>query len=52
MIVQPIESDAVAEDDLPVLDLKKLDISEEQVLVVEKVVKELSRQGIEIKIVK
>ena len=52
MIVQPIESDAVAEDDLPVLDLKKLDISEEQALVVEKVVKELSRQGIEIKIVK
>lgn len=52
MIVRPIESDDEAYDALPVLELSKLGITAEQQHVVEKVVRELSRQGLEIKIVK
>ena len=52
MIVRPIEDNDEAYDALPVLDLTKLGITAEQQQVVEKVVKELSRQGLEIKIIK
>ena len=52
MIVRPIEDNDEAYDALPVLDLTKLGITAEQEQVVEKVVKELSRQGLEIKIIK
>lgn len=52
MILSPIERAADAHDDLPVLNLDKLGITAEQETVVERVVKELARQGLEIKVIK
>ncbi len=52
MILRPLEGNTEAHDDLPTLDLTKLGITDEQAEVVEKVVKDLSRQGLEIRIIK
>ncbi len=51
MILRPLESNTETHDDLPTLDLTKLGITAEQADVVEKVVKDLARQGLEIRIV-
>lgn len=53
MIIDRVaDKEMLQTEDLPVLDLKKLGIETGQVEVVEKLVKELSRQGIEIKVIK
>lgn len=53
MIIDRVaDKEMLQTEDLPVLDLKKLGIEAGQVEVVEKLVKELSRQGIEIKVIK
>lgn len=53
MIIDRVaDKEMLQTEDLPVLDLKKLGIETDQVEVVEKLVKELSRQGIEIKVIK
>lgn len=52
MIIRPLEMDDINKADVPTLDLKKLGIGEECYEAIEKAVKELSRQGLEIKVVK
>ena len=52
MIISQLEEKDINQLDLPTLDLKKLDIAPEHYEAIEKAVKELSRQGLEIKIVK
>ena len=53
MILGPVDDkDMYIESDIPVLNLCELNISSEHYDAVEKVVKELRRQGLEIKIVK
>ena len=52
MIIRPLEMDDINKADVPTLDLKKLGIGEEHYEAIEKAVKELSRQGLEIKVVK
>ena len=52
MIMRPLEMDDINKTDIPTLDLKKMGIGEEYYNVIEKVVKELARQGLEIKIVR
>ena len=52
MIIRPLEMDDINKAELPTLDLKKLGIEEECYEAIEKAVKELSRQGLEIKVVK
>ena len=52
MIIRPLEMDDINKAELPTLDLKKLGIGEECYEAIEKAVKELSRQGLEIKVVK
>ncbi len=52
MILRPLESNAEAHDDLPTLDLTKLGITAEQAAIVEKVVKDLARQGLEIRVLR
>ena len=53
MIIDRVaDKEMLQTEDLPGLDLKKLGIEAGQVEVVEKLVKELSRQGIEIKVIK
>ena len=53
MICNPLEEEEINQgSDIPVLDLPKLGIAPEHYEAVEKAVKELSRQGLEIKIVK
>lgn len=52
MIVQPLEVEDINKAEVPTLDLNKLGIGEEYYEVILKAVKELSRQGIEIKVVK
>ena len=44
--------DMAATDDIPVLDLSKLDIAPEHHAAIEKAVKELERQGLSIKVIK
>ena len=48
MIIRPLEMDDINKADVPTLDLKKLGIGEEHYEAIEKAVKELSRQGLEI----
>lgn len=48
MIIRPLEMDDINKADVPTLDLKKLGIGEEHFEAIEKAVKELSRQGLEI----
>ena len=52
MIVRPLEMDDINKVDVPTLDLKKMGIREDCYEAIEKAVKELSRQGLEIRIVK
>ena len=51
MIICPLEMEYINKADIPQLDLKKLGIGEEHYEVIERVVKDLSRQGLEIRIV-
>ena len=51
MIVGPVAEEQLHSDDaLPVLDLPKLGIAPEHYDAIEKAVKDLSRQGIEVKV--
>lgn len=52
MIVRPLEEDSMNEIEVPTIDMKKLGIGEEHTEALEKAVKELNRQGIEVKLVK
>ena len=52
MIVRPLEGDTDAETEIPTLDLKKLGIGAEHYEAIERAVKELERQGLEVKIMK
>ena len=52
MIMRPLEMDDINKADVPTLDLKKMGIGEESYEVIETVVKELARQGLEIKVVR
>ena len=52
MILRPLEMDDINKVDVPTLDLKKMGIGVEHFDAIEKVVKELSRQGLEIKVIK
>ena len=52
MITRPLEMEDINKADVPMLDLKKLGIGEECYEAIEKAVKELSRQGLEVKVVK
>lgn len=48
MIIRPLEMDDINKADVPTLDLKKLGIGEVHYEAIEKAVKELARQGLEI----
>ncbi|MBR4643764.1 MAG: sulfate adenylyltransferase subunit CysN [Bacteroidaceae bacterium] len=48
MIIRSLEMDDINKADVPTLDLKKLEIGEEHYEAIEKAVKELARQGLEI----
>ena len=50
MIEKPLAEEDLLQEDLPTLDLPRLGIGAEHYEAIEKAVKELSRQGIEIKI--
>lgn len=52
MIVRPLEDDSMNEIEVPTIDMKKLGIGEEHTEALEKAVKELNRQGLEVKLVK
>ena len=52
MIIRPLEMDDINKADVPMLDLNKIGIGEEHYEAIEKAVKELSRQGLEIKVIK
>ncbi len=52
MILRPLEEDDANEIELPTIDMKKLGIGEEHFEALEKAVKDLGRQGLEIRIVK
>ena len=52
MIVRPLEMEDINKADVPTLNLKKLGIGEEHYEAIEEMVKELSRQGLEISIQK
>ena len=52
MIVRPLEFEDINQADVPTLDLKKLGIDEQHYEAIEKAVKELSRQGLEIKVIR
>ncbi len=52
MILSPLDESALENDLVPTLDMKKLGIGEEHYAAIESAVKELSRQGLEVKIVK
>ena len=52
MIIDRVEVKDMAADDVPVLNLSRLGIAPEQYEVVEKVVKELERQGIAVNLIK
>jgi len=48
MIIRPLEMEDINKADVPTLDLKKMGIGEEHYDAIEKAVKELARQGLEI----
>jgi len=50
MIIAPLDESALENDLVPTLDLQKLGISEEHYGAIETAVKELSRQGLEVKV--
>lgn len=52
MILKPLDESALENDLVPVLDLNKLGIAKEHYEAIETAVKELARQGLEIKIIK
>ncbi|MBQ7442414.1 MAG: sulfate adenylyltransferase subunit CysN [Bacteroidaceae bacterium] len=52
MILAPIDEDTLASDDVPTLDLPRLGITAEHYDAVERAVRDLSRQGIEVKLIK
>ena len=52
MIRRPIAEEGREQEQLPVINLTRLGIRPEEEAVVEKVVKDLARQGLEIRIVK
>lgn len=52
MIVRPLEMEDINQADLPTLDLPRLGITPEHYEAIDRAVKELSRQGLEIKIIK
>jgi len=52
MILRPLETDETYTDEPPTLDLQRLGIGKEHYEAIEKVVKALSRQGLEIRIIK
>jgi sulfate adenylyltransferase subunit 1 len=52
MILKPLDESALENDLVPVLDLNKLGIAKEHHEAIETAVKELARQGLEIKIIK
>jgi sulfate adenylyltransferase subunit 1 len=52
MIARPLEFEDINQADVPTLDLKKLGIDEQHYEAIEKAVKELSRQGLEIKVIR
>ncbi|MBO7471854.1 MAG: sulfate adenylyltransferase subunit CysN [Bacteroidaceae bacterium] len=52
MIEKPLVEEDLLQEELPTLDLHKLDIAPEHYEAIEKAVKELSKQGIEVKIIK
>ncbi len=52
MIVRPLEEGETNVADVPTLDLKKLGIGEEHYEAIERAVSELSRQGLEVKVIK
>lgn len=52
MIIRPLEFEDINQADVPTLDLKKIGIGEQHYEAIEKAVKELSKQGLEIKVIK
>ncbi len=52
MILEPLDESALENDIIPILDLNKLGIAKEHHEAIETAVKELARQGLEIKIIK
>lgn len=52
MIVRPLEMEDINKEELPTLDLQKLGIGAEHYDAIDKAVAELSKQGLEIKVVK
>lgn len=52
MIVRPLESEDINQQEIPTLDLAKLGIEAEHYEAIDKAVKSLSQQGLEIKIIK
>ncbi len=52
MILRPLEEHEGSQADVPTLDLKKLGIGEEHYEAIDRAVKELSRQGLEINVIK
>ena len=52
MIIEPLDESSLENDLLPTLDLKKLNIGEAHYAAIETAVKELARQGLEVKIIK
>lgn len=52
MILEPLDESALENDLVPTLDLKKLGIGQEHYAAIDTAVKELARQGLEVKVVK
>ena len=52
MIIRPLETEDINQADIPTLDLPRLGITPEHYEAIEQAVKELSRQGLEIKVIK
>ena len=52
MIIRPLVMEDISQADVPTLDLRKLGIGEESYEAIMKAVRELGRQGIEVKVVR
>jgi sulfate adenylyltransferase subunit 1 len=52
MILSPLDESALENDIVPTLDLNKLGIGAEHYEAIEKAIKELERQGLEVKVIK
>lgn len=52
MILEPLDESALENDLVPTLDLKKLGIAQEHYAAIDTAVKELARQGLEVRVVK